>query len=196
MNQARPITRQDQRKLTRRRIVDAARDCFYEHGVAEVSIEQIARVAQVGRATLYLHFPNKDAILLELLALDLLGARKIFARLCALEHVDAAAARDWLMEYVETLRQHSEAMRLVHVGIATSEEARAKIHEHHSAVAAMMSERFPAATDGTPRGHVRLMLMIARIDHLASAAAETPPRLDPEAGIELVASELVDLVSD
>jgi AcrR family transcriptional regulator len=196
MNRPRPITREDQRKLTRRRIIDAARTCFYEEGVAEVSVERIARVAEVGRATLYLHFPNKDAILLELLSINLAAVRKIFAELCALKKVDLASVSRWMKGYIDTLRSHRDAMRLVHIGIATTGEARTQINEHHLTLAKHITERFAGASDGTAKGHARLMLMIARIDYFAGAAAEASPHIDVEAGLELVGRELVDLLSD
>lgn len=194
MSHPRPTTREDQRKLTRRRIIDAARQLFYDEGVADVSVDQIARVAQVGRATLYLHFPNKDAILLDLLSANLVAVRKIFAGLCALEKADLAAVQDWLKGYIGTLGSHPDAMRLVHIGIATTEAARALIHDHHEALVVMMAARFPAI-DTTPHSRLRLMLMLARVDHFASAAAEVPPRLDPVTGLELVSRELVDLIT-
>src|SRR3546814_18905480 len=59
MRVPRPSLRQEQRDLTRRRIMEAAQACFYERGVAHTSVEQIARHAGVGRATIYLHFPTK-----------------------------------------------------------------------------------------------------------------------------------------
>ncbi|CAN5218735.1 hypothetical protein BH10PSE13_BH10PSE13_10800 [soil metagenome] len=194
MDRPRPTTRDEQRKLTRRRIIDAARKCFYEQGVADVSVEQIARVAAVGRATLYLHFPNKDAILLDLLSLDMIAVRKIFAKLFALDPFTLAAVQDWLANYIQTLGAHRDAMRLAHTGVAITDAARTLLHDHHEALAAMMAARFPALIDGTERSRVRLMLMLARLDHFADAAAEEPPRLDPAAGIDLVSRELIALV--
>ena len=195
MTAPKPVTREDQRKSTRRRIVNAARVCFYQHGLADVSMEQVARAAQVGRATLYLHFPNRDALLMELLSQNLSGVARIFADLCAMKRVDLKAVRRWLQSYVDTLRDHRDATRLMHVGIAATDEARALIHGHHLALADGLAARFPALDDGTVRGWTRLMLMIGRIDDFASAAAAMPPRIDPEAGLELVSVELMAMIA-
>ncbi|HUD90093.1 helix-turn-helix domain-containing protein [Sphingobium sp.] len=189
MTASKPVTREDQRKSTRRRIVNAARVCFYQHGPADVSMEQIAR------ATLYLHFPNRDALLMELLSQNLTGVARIFADLCAMKRVDLQGVRHWLQSYVDTLREHRDATRLMHVGIAATDEARTLIHGHHLALADRLVARFPALHDETVRSRTRLMLMIGRIDDFASAAAAKPPRIDPEAGLELVSEELMAMIA-
>jgi AcrR family transcriptional regulator len=196
MSLARPISRQDQRRITRRRIADAARQCFYEHGVAETSVEQIARAAGVGRATLYLHFANKDAILLELLASNLRGVRLIFRELCDAPHVDVAAARGWLVEYIAALRRHRDAMPLFHLGLANDEAARLLLDENRGILAGMLRERFPALAAGGARTDTRLTLTLVRVDQFASAAAEDVPRFDVETGLDLVAEELAELLGD
>ena len=189
-----PIRREDQRKLTRRKIVDAARACFYERGTADVSMEEVARAAQVGRATLYLHFPNKDSILIELLSQNLAGVQRIFAELCQQERVDIDVVTRWLRGYVEVLRSHREAMRIVRIGIATTDEARAMIHDHHLSLVAMLAARFSGMPQDGPADQARLLLMIARIDFFAGAAAESPSQIDLEAGLSLVGQEIMGLI--
>jgi len=46
----------------RRRVLDAATNLFAERGAANVSMEQIAAEAGVGKATLYRRFPDRAAI--------------------------------------------------------------------------------------------------------------------------------------
>ncbi|NSC22236.1 TetR/AcrR family transcriptional regulator [Streptomyces albus subsp. chlorinus] len=45
----------------RERILNAAREAFVVHG-ADASLDEIARAAGVGNATLYRHFPDRDAL--------------------------------------------------------------------------------------------------------------------------------------
>ncbi len=47
---------------TRRRILDAAEQLFYVHGVAQTSLEQIAEAAGVTRGAIYWHFADKVAL--------------------------------------------------------------------------------------------------------------------------------------
>ncbi len=51
----------------RRRILEAARRLFERHGVHAVSLEQVAREAGVGRATLFRRFEDRAALLQALL---------------------------------------------------------------------------------------------------------------------------------
>ena len=61
----RPLRRDAQRN--RDAIVEAARQVFCDHGL-EAPLEQIARQAGVGIATLYRRFPNRAALLDAVLA--------------------------------------------------------------------------------------------------------------------------------
>lgn len=54
---------------TRRRIAETALDLFQRQGYAETTIDQIASAAKVGRRTIFRHFPTKEAILLDHLAI-------------------------------------------------------------------------------------------------------------------------------
>ena len=54
---------------TRRRIAEAALELFQRQGYAETTFDQIAAAARVGRRTIFRHFPTKEAILVDHLAL-------------------------------------------------------------------------------------------------------------------------------
>ena len=84
-----------------RRALDAARDVFGEHGVQATTMEDVARAAGLGRATVYRKFATKDA-LVEAVLLD-----DLRAYLHRLERVmeQAGDLADQVVEgYVETLR--------------------------------------------------------------------------------------------
>ncbi|MXP64537.1 TetR/AcrR family transcriptional regulator [Roseomonas sp. M0104] len=51
----------------RRAIVDAAAALFMAEGFGAVSMDAVARAAQVSKATLYAHFPGKEALFLEII---------------------------------------------------------------------------------------------------------------------------------
>jgi TetR/AcrR family transcriptional repressor of mexJK operon len=46
----------------RRQMLEAARELFIARGYEKVSMDSVARVAQVSKATLYAHFASKDAL--------------------------------------------------------------------------------------------------------------------------------------
>lgn len=45
------------------RILEAARTLFFEHGVAAVTTDMLAKAAKTSKMTLYKYFPNKDELL-------------------------------------------------------------------------------------------------------------------------------------
>jgi AcrR family transcriptional regulator len=48
---------------TRRQILEAAYECFYQRGFARSSVDDIAAMAKVTKRTLYNHFESKDSML-------------------------------------------------------------------------------------------------------------------------------------
>ncbi|MFD7135221.1 TetR/AcrR family transcriptional regulator [Streptomyces sp. NPDC059894] len=65
--QPRRMPRQVRAELTRERVLTAAAHVFAEHGYAAGTTNRIAERARISIGSLYQYFPNKDAILVELL---------------------------------------------------------------------------------------------------------------------------------
>ncbi|WP_099021756.1 SACE_7040 family transcriptional regulator [Mycolicibacterium palauense] len=94
-----PATRRSQRKSDRRtQLLAAAERLFAERGYLAVRLEDIGAAADVSGPAIYRHFPNKEALLVELLVgistRLLQGARAVVAGAA-----DAAAALDGLVEF-------------------------------------------------------------------------------------------------
>lgn len=53
------------RARTRRRIYDTAMHLFQKHGYSETTVADICAAADIARATFFLHFPTKSALLLD-----------------------------------------------------------------------------------------------------------------------------------
>jgi AcrR family transcriptional regulator len=73
--QPRRQPRQVRAELTRQRILAAAAHIFTEYGYAAGTTNRIAERARISIGSLYQYYPNKDAILAELLNRHLHGAR-------------------------------------------------------------------------------------------------------------------------
>jgi AcrR family transcriptional regulator len=82
-----PLRADAQRNLTR--VLDAAADAFAEHG-PDVSVDEIARRAGVGHATVFRRFPTKEALVAAVVE-DHVAALLALAH-AALDEDDAAAA--------------------------------------------------------------------------------------------------------
>lgn len=84
------------------RVLCAAKDAFSEHGT-DVSLDKIARSAGVGNATLYRHFPTRDALLKTVLREQQEGLKANAESL--LTHPDPGAALDlWIRAFLEYVR--------------------------------------------------------------------------------------------
>src|SRR5437762_9404692 len=59
--------RQGSSSPPRERILAAARDLFYRHGIHAVGVDAIAEAAATNKMTLYRHFASKDLLIAECL---------------------------------------------------------------------------------------------------------------------------------
>ncbi|HVG50411.1 MAG TPA: helix-turn-helix domain-containing protein, partial [Xanthobacteraceae bacterium] len=62
-----PLPAQAGRLPPRERILAAASDLFYRHGIRAVGVEAIAEAADTNKMTLYRHFASKDELVAEYL---------------------------------------------------------------------------------------------------------------------------------
>ncbi len=61
-----PKRKDVRRHATRERLLSAARSLFFSQNYFELSIDDIAKAAGLSRAAFYLHYPDKEAILVDI----------------------------------------------------------------------------------------------------------------------------------
>jgi AcrR family transcriptional regulator len=91
-----PNLRDAQRDSTRVKLVDAAIVVFETHGFRAATIAQIAQLAGANRATFYLHFPNKEAVAMEIGARLAPEIAALFQALDAMESPRLDDVRRWV----------------------------------------------------------------------------------------------------
>jgi len=168
----------------RARLLDAARAAFAS-GQASVSLEQIARDAQVGIGTLYRHFPTREALVEALY-------RQEVADLCASAddllraHAPVRALRAWMdrfADYVAAKREMADALRAVFASGAVSvSQARRELS------ASVKTILDAGIADGTLRDDVRPEDIVAMV-----VGAFTATSLD---GGQEQRSRMFDLLTD
>jgi AcrR family transcriptional regulator len=80
LNQAfKPDQRRARSERTRGNILDAALHCYQQQGVDGTGMEDVARQAGVGRATLYRHFSNQEALLTEVMTRNIEQLQQVVA---------------------------------------------------------------------------------------------------------------------
>jgi AcrR family transcriptional regulator len=184
--------RQVRAELTRDRILTAAAHVFSEHGFAAGTTNRIAEQARVSIGSLYQYFPNKDAILAELMVrhldrgswppdgLELLPGN--------LETVVRGLVRD-------AINNHRDDPRLLRIMIEEgqlSEELRATIMRHSELRVAQVRDVFARHPD------VHVQDLDTAADLVVFTVELNTHRLAafPQAGaLDTVENELVDMVT-
>jgi len=101
---------------TRQQILTAAEQVFYEKGVANASMEDVARAAGVTRGAIYWHFANRTELFLELSRSVRLPQEDLIARELEAENADVLsvlerAGGDWL----ELLSADAQRQRILSI---------------------------------------------------------------------------------
>ncbi|MDQ4490170.1 TetR/AcrR family transcriptional regulator [Sinomonas sp. ASV486] len=96
-------------RRNRDRIVEIARALFKAKGFNDVSMDEVAKAAEVGAGTLYRHFPTKEALYDAVLEA---WAERVNAAVERALGLDAPARErllSWFTDYVELLNGHKGA---------------------------------------------------------------------------------------
>ncbi|MET8685428.1 TetR/AcrR family transcriptional regulator [Streptomyces sp. NPDC004732] len=117
--QPRKQPRQIRAELTRERILDAAAHVFAEYGYAAGTTNRIAERARVSIGSLYQYYPNKDAILVELLIRHLdAGITAVEAARLDQEALRSESVEDLMRLYVgRVIANHLDDPKLLRVMI-------------------------------------------------------------------------------
>ena len=92
--------RQAQKQFTREKIIGAAKQIFIEKGIINTATSQIAEAAGIAHGTLFLHFPNKDSLVIELLDVELAKFSDNIKQLI-LETTDVKAILDQYLDLIQ-----------------------------------------------------------------------------------------------
>ncbi|XVQ06330.1 TetR/AcrR family transcriptional regulator [Spirillospora sp. CA-255316] len=87
-------------------VVAAARQAFLRDGVG-TSIDEIARAAGVGSATLYRHFPHRDDLLVAALAEAMAATHRRGTGLIGAPH-PAKALHEWLLAVIDQISTYGD----------------------------------------------------------------------------------------
>ncbi|HEY0688694.1 MAG TPA: helix-turn-helix domain-containing protein [Kribbella sp.] len=173
-----PSGRTDARR-NRARLIEAAGALFDEVGADTASMNDVARRAGVGPGTLWRHFPNKDALIAEVVGASLDGLAKL-----ATELVDPSPAPDFLRRWVSALVQHITrhqgfAARFARASVNVDSPLGARCHAVEQAAADLVErarELGQLRTDLTGSELIRLATAVAWVNE-ATAPPDTAARL-------------------
>ncbi|MFJ6392410.1 TetR/AcrR family transcriptional regulator [Streptomyces sp. NPDC091972] len=131
--QPRRTPRQVRAELTRDRVLTAAAHVFAEHGYAAGTTNRIAERARVSIGSLYQYFPNKDAILAELMVRHIDRGRWTQADQLDLSAGSLqATVRALVRDAIDNHRDDPQLLRIMFEQAPLSQELRDTITRHES----------------------------------------------------------------
>lgn len=92
--------REDQKAMTRQRFLDAGRELFNGQGYTNTSADQIAAAAGASRATFYLHYSGKPALLAEIFQEQHIDPlHQLIDQLGKVDRTDRSGLAAWIRAY-------------------------------------------------------------------------------------------------
>jgi AcrR family transcriptional regulator len=147
--------RESQKAFTRARILDAARDIFYREGYYGATVDQIVSAVGASRQTFYLHFPDKETLLTELIAAYTQRAAAYMERLPG-PAPTLPEVRAWLVELAEFLEREKAVLSMLNEIGAHSAETPSFIAATIDALMKSLSRRAPSFATASREGAVAL----------------------------------------
>lgn len=186
---------------TRARILEGAQRCFLDRGFAATTVEEIVATAGLSRATFYLHYNGKTAVLVDLLAQHEAPMRQFFRRLCDMDRPDRASVRGWLEAYVRKLRRNRDLLTLFHMG-AGDTAARDAVTRHRRAMIDVLAERFAAFRyddedpDRQARGYARSLIRLMPVEQMVSDLAHGGFKGREAQALDVLTDHLLGILQD
>jgi AcrR family transcriptional regulator len=193
---ATPRRRLSHKDVTRKRIRDAARALFGARPFEEVSMEDVARDADVGRTTIYFHYATKSALMVDLLKEDWDRQAEHFALIEQIPVVDRQALRAWLEHFAGAVRVGGELFRTSVLALALSDDLRRLQFEHRERLIGILARRIPAFTPRTGADPARRRAaaashaLVTLIESYGGLAAEDPSPAEVEVAAEILLDAL------
>ncbi|MCW2605218.1 MAG: TetR/AcrR family transcriptional regulator [Pseudonocardiales bacterium] len=161
--------RDELRELTRQRLLTAAETVFEHDGYVRTTIGNIAKLANVNRATFYLHFTDKPDILLAVMRMNLADTPGYWHEIdVALVDGGRAALRAALSNTLRWYQQHGRVLRPVREALATEPHLAEQTEGTFAGFADEMAEYLAGVAPGErERAHLRLQLLIIQLDQIA-----------------------------
>jgi AcrR family transcriptional regulator len=169
----------------RERILAAASDLFYRHGIRAIGVEAIAEAAETNKMTLYRHFASKDELVAEYLRCLAAKSRSGWDRREAEHPGDPLAQlRAWLSEMAARVASGDQrGCPLANAAIELPEKdhpARPVIEAYKSAQRERLAELCAAAALGEPE------MLADELFLLLEGALVTAQCMGPKVGDRLV----------
>jgi AcrR family transcriptional regulator len=183
---------------TRARIRAATLSLAETRGIDRTRMEEIAVAAGVGRATVYFHYANKGAILLDIFREQLDRQLKMHERLIGEGPLTRERISGWLGGFIAVLKEHRPELSLFKVASSQDPELHGLVVAHREKLLDLLLDRSEglarafrtAGEAGERRLRTEALLLLLEFDGFATNVAADYPGLDQAIGAEIVTDHL------
>lgn len=159
--------RDEQKRLTRSRLIEAAKQLFITQGYAQVRVDDIAAAVGCSRATFYLHFTGKPDVLRAIAEQGTLPSVQHFYE--DLDHVLDTGSREefgaWMRRAIEWFQEYKDLLPAWDEATALEPEFREVAREGILALPNVMTSylsRWPAQQQDEAK--LRIELLVAQLE--------------------------------
>ncbi|WP_369638708.1 TetR/AcrR family transcriptional regulator [Nocardia sp. JMUB6875] len=163
----RPSLREEQKRQTRGRLIEAATQLFTTQGYAPVRVDDIAAAVGCSRATFYLHFTGKPDVLRAIAEQGTLPSVQHFYE--DLDHVLDSGSREefaaWMRRAIDWFQEYKDLLPAWDEATALEPEFREVAREGIMSLPNVMSSylsRWPA--DRQEEARLRIELLVAQLE--------------------------------
>jgi len=189
--------REEQRELTRSKLIKAARQMFSEKNYVLATIDDIAERARVGRATFYFHFDSKEAVLMEILFQDLGRQDALFRRLARIADLDEDKLFDWVKQHLRGFEQNRSSVLLFNMMMGLDPAMITLFSRKREEQLAVLGETIPAFRFEGPDGPERKLeahLLMFELSQLSFHLATTDWAVDRELAARVIARKFMAFI--
>lgn len=194
------LPRLSKSERTRAMLLQVARLVFTERESTASPMDEIALRAQVSRATVYSHFPNRDAMLLALLEADWERQADHYRKLADAPVIDHDVVRKWLMREAAIQRGGNKCLRLYAVLCNQNAEAFERVMQNRDRLIGILGQRFAQFKVGDlrqPEERERRMaaiLIMFQIESYCGYCAQAHAVGDVRFGADILAATILQFI--
>jgi AcrR family transcriptional regulator len=162
---AAPRLREEQKLLTRRLLLEAAKKVFAQRGYGAATVDDVARAAGASRATFYLHFASKAEVMGEIFR-SLVPEMREYWRSLDRSLGSREVLRDWFGEAVDWWDKNKDLVPMLHEAAASDRAIAADQLAGMRSVSEEMTAYFAAIRSSAKRAEARIKieLLISQLD--------------------------------
>lgn len=160
-----PSLRDEQKRLTRRLLIEGALAAFERKGYAATTIEDIVAEANASRATFYLHFKSKADVIL--VVTERLGDRwrELYLELTSDARLSRKELYEWIDAMVDNYRINRVSLDAIDQAVAIESQVAAVRLANQEESIAVIAESIRRWYGGDPEdARIRAALLLAQMD--------------------------------